>query len=112
MSRLFFLIIAIISPYLTYGLNIQSIEKPRKTIDIPDSPAVLISSIIAYAIGIAWVLGVMGITWWGIQMILSVGEDEKQKKARSIIIYSIVWVILAGLAYGIVSLVSSLKISF
>jgi hypothetical protein len=49
-------------------------------------------------------------TWWGIQMILSVGEDEKQKKAKFMLIYSVVWVIVAGLAYSIVTIISSLRI--
>lgn len=43
-------------------------------------------------------------------MILSVGEDEKLKKARKIIIYSIVGVAVAGLAYGVVRLIGNFRI--
>lgn len=86
------------------------INQPGWTIDAPDNISTLIANIIKYGIGIAGILGVIGITWWGIQMVLSVWEDEKMKKARHIVIYSIVGVIVAGLAYGIVNLIWNVKI--
>jgi hypothetical protein len=43
-------------------------------------------------------------------MILSVGEDEKRKKAKNTIVYAIIGVIVAGLAYGIVSLIGNFRI--
>lgn len=45
-------------------------------------------------------------------MVLSSGDDEKAKKARYIIIYAMVGVLLAGTAYGIVSLISDTRIGF
>ena len=82
---------------------------PPGTIDI-GSPSEIISKIIVYIIGATWIGGVIGITWWGIQMIMSVWEDEKMKKWRYMVIYSIVGVILAGLAYSIVKLIWNLRI--
>ncbi len=93
------------------GENIGwTIEQPPWTIDVTGNVASMIATIIKYGIGIASILWVIGITWWGIQMVLSVGEDEKMKKARHIVIYSIVGVIVAGLAYGIVNLIWNVKI--
>lgn len=85
------------------------IQQPSGTISA-DTPSTLIASLIAYAIGIAAILGVIGVTWGGIQMILSAGDDEKHKKGKNTIIYSLIGVGLAGLAYGIVTIISSLKI--
>lgn len=87
-----------------------SIDQPPGTIDVTGNVTTMIASIIKYGIGIAGILGVIGITWWGIQMVLSVGEDEKMKKARHIVIYSIVGVVLAGLAYSIVNLIWNVRI--
>jgi hypothetical protein len=42
-------------------------------------------------------------------MILSSGEEEKMKKARYILIYSLIGVLVAGLAYGVVDIVSRFK---
>ncbi len=73
------------------------------------NPMTFLWNLIAYAIGIAGVLAVIGVTWWGIQMILSSGEDEKMKKARYILIYSLIGVLVAGLAYGVVDVVSRFR---
>jgi Type IV secretion system pilin len=77
---------------------------------IAKPPLDIVSNIIAYSIGIAAILWVIGITWWGIEMVLSSGEDEKLKKGKYIMIYSIVGVVLAGLAYSIVTLMGNLRI--
>lgn len=87
---------------------IDPIQQPDGTLTIT-TPSEFVATIIKYAIGIAWILWVIGITWGGIQMILSVGDDEKQKKARYMLIYSVLWVIIAGLAYSIVTILSSVK---
>lgn len=72
-------------------------------------PSTAIASLIAGGIGIAAILGVISLTWAGIQMILAAGDDEKIKKAKQMILYSIVGVVLAGLAYGIVKVISILQ---
>lgn len=85
-----------------------TIQQPAGTVSV--DPVSIMTNIISYSIGIAAVLGVIGITWWGIQMILAIWEDEKMKKARYIVLYSIVGVIVAWLAYGIVNLVGNFRI--
>ena len=73
-------------------------------------PSSILAQIISYGIGIASILGVISLTWGGIQMIIAAGDDEKIKKARYMIIYSIIGVLVAGLAYGIVKVVTSIQI--
>ena len=62
-------------------------------------------------IGLTGVLAVIGITWSAIQMMLAVGEEEKFKKARYSMIYAFVGLVLAGLAYGIVTIITNMKIT-
>jgi hypothetical protein len=69
-----------------------------------------IANIISYAISLTAVLAVMAVTWWAIQMILASGEEEKVKKSRMIIIYAFVWLLIAGLAYGIVKMITNLQL--
>jgi hypothetical protein len=78
-QRLFFLILAFLAPVLHADM-VDNIQQPKDTISFT-SPSELVVLVIRYTIGIAGILWVIGITWWGIQMILSVGEDEKQKKS-------------------------------
>lgn len=107
-QRLFFLILAFLAPVLHADM-VSNIQQPKDTISFT-SPSELVVLVIRYTIGIAGILWVIGITWWGIQMILSVGEDEKQKKARYMIIYSVLWVIIAWLAYSVVNVLSSVQL--
>ena len=53
----------------------------------------------------------MAITWWGIGFILSTGDDEKMKKARKTIIYAFVGLVVAGLAYAIVEVITKSQIN-
>lgn len=68
-----------------------------------------LGSLVSYGIGLTSILAVIAITWAGIMMFLSVGEEEKFKKAREILIYALVGVGVSGAAYVIVSLVSNLN---
>jgi hypothetical protein len=43
-------------------------------------------------------------------MVLATGEEEKFKKARYTIIYAFIGLIVSGLAYGIVSFFTNLKL--
>lgn len=82
-------------------------------VDLPainKTPDIAIAAIIQYFILITGVLAVMAITWWGIKFILSVGDDEKMKKARYTIIYAFVGLVVAGLAYSIVEVITKIKI--
>lgn len=66
-------------------------------------------AIITYFIGIIGVLAIIVITWAGIEMFLSVGQEEKFKKAKNTLIYALVGVGLAGWAFIIVNVVSNLS---
>lgn len=70
-----------------------------------------VAGIIAYGIGIAAILWVIAVTWAGIQMFLSVGEEAKFAKAKEMLIYSLIGVGISGLAYLIVTVVSRLNFS-
>lgn len=70
-----------------------------------------IGNAIAYFIGVAAVLGVIAITWWGIQMVLAAGDEEKVKKARWIIQYALIGTMIAAGAYGIITFVADLNLS-
>lgn len=68
-----------------------------------------IASLITFGIGVAGILAVIAITWAGIQMFLSIGDEAKYNKAKELMIYALVGVGLAGLAYLIVRIVSGLS---
>jgi hypothetical protein len=75
-------------------------------IDLPainKTPDIAIAAIIQYFILITGVLAVMAIT-------LSTGDDEKMKKARYTIIYAFVGLVVAGLAYSIVEVLTKIKL--
>lgn len=73
----------------------------------PSKSDSLFSGLIAYTIGVVAVLAVIAITWSGIQMFLSVGNESKFNEARNIMIYAFVGVAVAGLAYGLVGFISN-----
>ncbi len=110
MFQKLFSIVLVFSLFLRNTYAVAEIASPSGIlISIGDSSTV-IAKIISYGIGIASILWVIGMTWAGIQMILAAGDDEKVKKAKIMITYSIIWVLLAGLAYGIVKVVSFIQI--
>lgn len=70
-----------------------------------------IAAIIAWLIGLTAVLTVLAITWAGVQMILSTGEEEKFKKARHTMIYAFVGLLVAGLAYATVNFITNINLT-
>ncbi len=72
-------------------------------------PGEVVASIISFGISATAVLAVIAITWWAIQMILASGEEEKIKKWRKMIIFAFVGLIVAGLAYGVVKIITNLQ---
>ncbi len=77
--------------------------------DFGSDPWVTIANFISFGISMTAILSVIAITWGSIQMILASGEEEKVKKSRMMIIYAFVGLIIAGLAYGIVTTVTRLQ---
>lgn len=44
-------------------------------------------------------------------MVLATGEEEKMKKARHTMIYAFIGLFVAGLAYGIVTFITNIKLN-
>jgi hypothetical protein len=76
-----------------------------------DTSGKFIGGIIAWLIRITAVLTVLTITWAGVQMIFATGEEEKFKKARYTMIYAFIGLLVAGLAYGIVTFITNLNLN-
>ena len=70
-----------------------------------------IGKIIRQAIMFAGVLAIMSLTYAGILMMLSYGDENKVKNAKSIITYSLIGILLSGAAYAIIEAIYQLNIS-
>lgn len=85
------------------------------TNNLPDinssDPGDSIASIISYGIGLVGILAIIWVTWWGIVIITGAGDEEKMKQWRKIVIYSLVGVFVAGIAYLAVSFFANLNLS-
>lgn len=85
-----FSIVFVFFLFLKNTYAVADIQSPSSILISVGDSSTVIAKIISYGIGIAAILGVIGMTWAGIQMILAAGDDEKVKKAKNMIIYSIV----------------------
>lgn len=85
------------------------------TQNLPDinytEPGQSIASIISYGIGLAGILGIIGVTWGGIIIISGAGDEEKMKQGRKIIMYSLMGVFVAGIAYLAVNFLANLQLT-
>ncbi len=112
---LLFLIVASSAMVISYAAgNSITVIPPPGNVALPtintQSSGDAIGAIIAWFIWLTAVLTVIAITWWGIQMILASGEEEKFKKARYTMIYAFIGLIVAGLAYGAVTFITNLNL--
>lgn len=69
-----------------------------------------IGRIIKEVIKYTGLLAVMALTYGGIIMMLSYGDDGKVKSAKKIITFSLVGVILTGVAYAIIDAINMLNL--
>lgn len=123
----FFAIFSLFATKIVYTANAADEKRPKTVVDFepPASPEFYpkianpattggagetIGGIIAYGIGLTAILAVIAVTWAGIQMLLSVGDEGKFSKAREMLIYALVGVGLSGLAYLIVRVLSSIDL--
>lgn len=83
---------------------------PKFSVQSSDSAGSVIGSIIAYGIGITAILAVIAVTWAGIQMFLSVGDQAKYEKAKELMIYALVGVGVSGAAYLLVRVIAGIKL--
>lgn len=70
-----------------------------------------IGKIIKQAIMFAGVLAIMSLTYAGILMMLSYGDENKVKSAKGIIQYSLIGIVLSGAAYAIIEAINAIKIN-
>lgn len=79
--------------------------------DSADSVYGVIWNIISLMIQYITVLAVLAVMLWGIMYLLSLWDEEKAKKAKSIIIWSLVGVFLSVSAWSIIGIVNNFNIS-
>lgn len=70
-----------------------------------------IGALIAWFIWLTAVLAILAITWAAIHMVLAVGDEEKMKKSRHTMIYAFIGLLISGIAYGVVMLVTGLNLN-
>lgn len=94
------------------GVSADSLPTPVK-IGLPfesSNVASSIGKIIRQGIMFAGVFAVMALTYGGILMMLSYGDENKAKSAKSVITYALVGVVLSGAAYAIIEAINALKL--
>lgn len=57
------------------------------------------------------VIAVIAVMWYWIMYIISIWEEEKIKKAKNWIIWSLVWVLLSVSAWAIINMLNQFKIN-
>lgn len=85
----------------TLGLGISDIQSPFTKTDLMGT----VSTILTAVIGIVGILAVIMIVYGGIQYTMSAGDAGKVKKAKDTILYGIIGLIVALLAFAIVNFV-------
>lgn len=72
--------------------------------------AASIASIIKQVVLYTGILAVVSLSWGGFLFITAFGEDDKVKKGKEIVKYSLIGVVLSISAYAIVDLVNKLTV--
>ena len=70
-----------------------------------------LSRIISEAIKYVSVLAMIAITWGGVTYITAYGDEKKVGKAKNIILYSLLAVVLSISAYAIIDVINNLKVT-
>ncbi len=79
---------------------------PPEGSDLPDlSPEDIIINIFNWLAGILALISVVVIVIAGIMWVTAGGNEDTVKKARGMILYAVIGLIIAGAAYGIVNVV-------
>lgn len=96
---------------IIHAANLPTPDKMGLPFESTPLVANSIAKIIKQAIMFAGVLAIMSLTYAGILMMLSYGDENKVKSAKSIITYSLIGILLSGAAYAIIEAINALKIS-
>ncbi|EKE29475.1 MAG: hypothetical protein ACD_2C00165G0001 [uncultured bacterium (gcode 4)] len=75
------------------------------------NPHWFIVNTIAEWIKYIWLLAVLSLTIWWIMYMTSYWTDEKTKKAKNIIMYSIIWVVVSMGAFALVEIVNNINLN-
>lgn len=88
-------------------INQRGVKLPNKVAPTEDSPFVSnqIQDVLMVAFGILGALSVLIIVIAALQYVLSAGDAQKVAKAKDAIIYALVGLVVAILAYSIVAFV-------
>lgn len=79
-------------------------------ISFKEKPHSFISKTIAEWIKYVWLLAIIAIVYWWIMYITSIWDDNKIKKAKQIIEYSIIWILASMFAFAIIEIVNNIKL--
>ena len=115
MRKILYIIIAYISIFnskiVFWDPTIFNVDLPGSTIWVDDIVSNIWWDIISTLIQYVAVIAVISLIISWIMYLLSWWEEEKVKKAKNWIIWSLVWVLLAISAYWIINLINQLSIS-
>jgi hypothetical protein len=75
-----------------------------------DSASGIIGKIVLWLLGIISIIALAVLVYGGLMYILSFGDEKKAEKAKYIIMYAIIGVIVAGASFAIMSTVKSILI--
>jgi predicted DNA repair protein MutK len=64
-----------------------------------------LNNIANYAYTLLLVVGVIALTWAGFMFVTANGEPEKMNKAKMMVVYALIGILLATLSRGIVGLI-------
>jgi len=97
--------------YWLPGCVDKNIEKPTPPSRTQNLGMDVITNVIWTSIQYVAVFAVLALIWSGIMYLVSWGEEEKVKKAKSWITWSLVWVLLSTTAWWIINMINHLKIN-
>ena len=70
----------------------------------------VIWSLIATVIQYVAVIAVLALMYWGILYLFSSGEEEKTKKAKNVIIWALVWVLVSASAFLLINILNNFRL--
>jgi type IV secretory pathway VirB2 component (pilin) len=65
-----------------------------------------IKNIVVYLLGFVYLIAVLLIIYAGFNLLMWVGDEEKAKKSKTMILYVIIWIVIIFLAWPIVDFVT------
>lgn len=89
----------------TLSGGISVVDAASKWLFTKKSISQYTQDVITYLLSFITLIGVIYVIYAGFQVMTGAGDDEKMKKARQIIIYVLVGIIIMWLAYAIVDLI-------